>query len=649
MKKSIPILALALQAVVVLAQDQNDPTVLTIDEKEISKAEFETIFKKNNRDSVITKEDLDEYVELFINFKLKVSEAEEMGMDTMPQFERELRGYREQLARPYLVDKSTTDSLVTEAYERSQEEVRASHILIKLPADPSPQDTIAAYNKIIEIKKLVEANPDRFEQLASMRSEDPSAKTNGGDLGYFSVLQMVYPFESCVYNTEVGKIGGPVRTQYGYHLVKVVDRRDARGQVRVAHVMIRVEESDPIEVKESAKKRVDELYAKIEAGEDFATIAKKYSDDRSSAGKGGELPAFGTGKMVGEFEDAAFSIPFEGEVSEPVLSPYGWHIIKLIERIDPPTYEEAEKDLRNRISKDSRSFVSRDSFIEKRKEEYHFSEDRSRLKLFYNEIDSTYFQGTWEPSAKAQKANGVLFTLDSKEYTQADFLNFLKKQMRPNRKVVDSQVLVNDGYTNFVNKEIMAYEDSQLEKKYPEFRALMSEYRDGILLFDLTDQKVWSRAVKDSAGLAEYYAAHRNDFMWDVRADYVLYKVEDAKTGKAVQKMIKKGKSAEEIRTELNDESALKVTVESGLKEKKDVPVLSEVTWETGVSDVIDFEGQLVVVQIKEIRDAEPKELDEARGLITAAYQNELEKEWVESLRSTHSYEVDEEVLYSIK
>ncbi len=649
MKKSILILAIALQAVVVFAQDQNDPTVLTIDDKEISKAEFETIFKKNNRDSVITKEDLDEYVELFINFKLKVREAEEMGMDTMPQFERELRGYREQLARPYLVDKSTTDSLVAEAYERSQEEVRASHILIKLPADPSPQDTIAAYNKVIEIKKLVEANPDRFEQLATMRSEDPSAKNNGGDLGYFSVLQMVYPFESCVYNTEVGKIGGPVRTQYGYHLVKVVDRRDARGQVRVAHVMIRVEESDPIEVKESAKKRVDELYAKIEAGEDFATIAKKYSDDRSSAGKGGELPAFGTGKMVGEFEDAAFSIPFEGEVSEPVLSPYGWHIIKLIERIDPPTYEEAEKDLRNRISKDSRSFVSRDSFIEKRKEEYHFTEDRSRLKLFYKEIDSTYFKGTWEPSAKAQKADGVLFTLDSQEYTQADFLNFLKKQMRPNRKVVDSQVLVNDGYTNFVNKEIMAYEDNQLEKKYPEFRALMNEYRDGILLFDLTDQKVWSRAVKDSAGLADYYAEHQNDFMWDARADYVLYKVEDAKTGKSVQKMIKKGKTSEEIRTELNGESALKVTVESGLKEKKDVPVLGEVAWETGVSDVIDFEGQLVVVQIKEIRDAEPKKLDEARGLITAAYQNELEKQWVESLRSAHSFEVHEDVLYSIK
>lgn len=626
----------------------NEATVIKIDDKEISKTEFETIFKKNNRDTVISHEDLDEYAELFVNFKLKVGEAEALGMDTIPQFVRELEGYRDQLARPYLVDKSMTDLLVREAYDRSLWEVRASHILIKLPADPNPDDTLAAYNKIIQIKKILAERPADFSQLAKMRSEDPSAKSNGGDLGYFSSMQMVYPFESCAYNTPVGEIGGPVRTQYGYHLVKVDDKREARGQVRVAHIMIRVEADDPIEIQESAKLRIDEIYTKIGAGEDFGALAKKYSDDRSSAAKNGELPAFGTGKMVPEFEEASFEIPFVGEYTEPIKSSYGWHIIKLLERIEILDYTQVEKELRTKVSKDSRSFVSRDSFIEKRKEEYGFVEDRTQLNVFYKGIDTTYFKGTWEPAGKLKTAKKVLFTLDGNEYLQSDFLANIVRSMRPNRKVMDVRVMVNDAYANFVSRTVMGYEDSKLEDKYPPFKALMNEYRDGILLFDLTDQKVWSRAVKDSVGLADYYAANSELYMWDERAGFDIYKVEDAKTGKAVIKMLNKGKNQDEIREALNEDSALKITVESGLKEKIDVPVLEKVDWETGVSQVIEFEGQLMVVHIKEIRPSEPKAFDEARGLITAGYQNELEAQWVEKLRSEHKIEINKEVLYTI-
>lgn len=639
---------LAVFALNTIAQNES-ATVIKIDDKEISKVEFETIFKKNNRDTSISHADLDEYAELFVNFKLKVAEAEELGMDTMPQFKRELEGYRDQLARPYLVDKSMTDKLVQEAYDRSLQEVRASHILIKLPADPSPEDTTAAYDKIMAIKKILMDRPDDFAKLARMRSEDPSAKTNGGDLGYFSSMRMVYPFESAAYNTPVGEIGGPIRTQFGYHLVKVVDKREARGQVRVAHIMIRVEENDPAEVQESAKRRVDEIYVKLQEGGDFAALAKKFSDDRSSATKGGELPAFGAGKMVAEFEEAAFNIAEEGQYTEPVKSSYGWHIIELIERIEIRPYDEMEKELRTKVSKDSRSYVSRDSFIKKRKAEYNFTEDLSQLKVFYKAIDTTYFQGTWEPSAKLQAAKKVLFTLDGQEYLQSDFLGFIVRSMRPNKKVIDVRTMVDEAYKNYVNRTVMGYEDSRLEEKYPEFKALMSEYRDGILLFDLTDQRVWSRAVKDSAGLAEYYAANKDQYMWEERAGYDLYKVEDEKTGKSVIKMLKKGKNQDEIREAINVDSALKVKVESGLKQKSDVPVLDKVAWEPGVSGVVEFEGQLVVVHIKEIRAAEPKQFDEARGLITAGYQNELEAQWIEKLRASHTVFIDKDVLYTIQ
>ncbi len=626
-----------------------DPVLLKIDEKTISKGEFESIYKKNNRDSAITNADLDEYMDLFINFKLKVMEAEAMGRDTAEQFTRELAGYREQLARPYLVDKSITDSLVREAYDRMLEEVRASHILIKIVPDPTPEDTLKAWNKIQSIKTKLSGKGSDFNEMAKMQSEDPSAKTNSGDLGYFTSLQMVYPFENAVYNTPIGQISGPVRTQFGYHLVKVTDRRAARGQVRVAHIMIRTEESDPEEVKASNKQRIEEVYTKLKTGESFGELAKKYSDDRTSAERDGELPIFGAGKMVAEFEEAAFSLANPGDFSPPILSPYGWHIIKLIEKVPVGTFEDLEKDLRARIGRDSRSEITKDTFINKRKAEYNFKEDQKVLKTMYKEVDTTFYSGNWTPSAKLKQMNKTLFTLNGNDFTQAQFVSYMEKNQGQGRRSADMPSLVNGLYKDWVNQSIMDYENSQLERKYPEFKALMSEYRDGILLFDLTDERVWTRAVKDSVGLNTYYENNKKNFMWGERAAYDVYTVEDAATGKKLLKMLNKGKSQSEIIKTLNVDSSLMVKVDGGLKEKADVPLSSQIAWQVGISPVIDDGGQLKVVQIKEIKAAQPKEFNEARGLITAAYQNHLEKEWIAELRASHKIEVNKEVLYSIK
>lgn len=631
------------------AQNQDDPVLLTIDNDPVTKSEFEAIFRKNNRDSIITRADLDEYVELFINFKLKVKAAEEMGMDTIPQFTRELKGYRDQLAKPYLADKSMTDSLIKQAYDRLQHEIRASHILITLPADPGPEDTLKAYKRINELKKELLKDPSKFEKVARTSSEDPSAAKNNGDLGYFTALQMVYPFENIVYETPVGEIGGPIRTQYGYHIVKITDKRDARGQVRVAHIMIRSEEADPEDVKVRMKQRADDLYERLIAGEDYSTLAKKFSDDRSSSARGGELPAFGPGKMVSEFEEAAFALDSVSEISKPVKSPYGWHIIKLLEIIPLRSYDDMSKELEAKITKDGRSNVSRESFINQRKKEYNFQEDKRQLKLFYTDIDTSYFTGRWVPSPKLAQSNKVLFTLAGNDFTQADFTEFLQQRMRPRRQTEEVKTMVDDSYERWVEIEVMNYEDSQLENKYPDFKVLINEYRDGILLFDLTDQKVWSKAVKDSAGLAEFYLSNKNDFMWKERASYDVYTVENEKEGKAVIKMLKKGKNQDEIREKLKSSSALEIKIESGLKEREDVPVLQKVKWEKGISDVVNDNGQMKVVYIKEIRSAEPKEFDEARGIITAAYQNSLEEAWVEELRAKHDISMNKEVLYSIK
>ncbi len=631
------------------AQQNNDPVLLRIDSKEITKSEFEAIYKKNNRDSAITKADLDEYIELFINFKLKVMEAESAGRDTLGNFKRELAGYREQLARPYLVDKSITDSLVREAYDRMQLEVRASHILIKLPPDPSPEDTLLAFRKISDLLRKAKANPNDFGRLAKATSEDPSAKTNDGDLGYFTSLQMVYPFESLVYQTPVGEIGGPVRTRFGYHIVKKIDERKARGQVRVAHIMVRTEPEDPADVRDNNKRRIDEVYSRLQGGENFEELARKFSDDRSSAAKGGELPTFGTGKMVSEFEEVAFNLDKEGDMSKPFTSPYGFHIVKLLEKVPVQTYAEMEKELRNKISRDSRSDIPKNIFITKRKLEYGFKEDLKMLRPFYTSVDTSYFSGNWKPQEKLAASNKVLFTLDGNTYTQGHFTQFLIERMRPGRARVDVRNLVDESYQNFVSKTVMDYEDARLEMKYPEFKALLSEYRDGILLFDLTDEKVWTKAVTDSAGLAEFYQTHKDQFMWEERAAYDIYTVEDESTGKKVAKLIKKGKNQDEIRAAINEKSALKVRVESGLKEKEDVPALTAASWAAGVYGPMDVEGQKKIIHIKEIRPRQPKALEEARGLIAAAYQNHLEQQWVSSLRQNHTVVLNKEVLYEIQ
>ncbi|MCA1751567.1 MAG: peptidylprolyl isomerase [Cryomorphaceae bacterium] len=633
----------------VAAQTSDNPVLLRIDDKAVTQLEFETIYKKNNRDSAITKADLDEYIELFINFKLKVMEAEAMGRDTASQFTKELAGYREQLAAPYLVDKAISDSLVREAYNRLSTEIRASHILIKLPADPSPADTLAAYKKVMDVKEKVMKKPEKFGDFAKTYSEDPSASSNSGDLGYFTSLQMVYPFESLVYDTPVGEIGGPVRTRFGYHIVKTADKRKARGQIRVAHIMVRTESGDPDEVMANNQKRIEEVYERLEAGEDFAGLARKFSDDRSSAARGGELPEFGTGKMVGEFEEAAFALENPGDYTKPFTSPYGFHIVKLIEKIPLKSYEEMEKELRSRIGRDNRSDIPKNIFIAKRKKEYNFKEKTKRLKPFYKDIDTSYFSGRWTPPSKLASSSKVIFTLDGRKYTQGDFAKYLKESMRPGRKPTNINKLVDENYANFVSKSVMAYENSRLEEKHPEFKALLSEYRDGILLFDLTDEKVWSRAVSDSAGLADFYAENKEEFMWDERAAFDIYTVEDKAAADKVLNMLKKGKNQDEIRDALNESSALKVRVESGLKEREASAALQLADWEVGHHGPLESEGQMMVIHIKEIQEPRPKAFDEARGLITAAYQTYLENKWVEKLRSEHEVEVDRAVLYGIK
>ena len=693
--------------------DAADPTLMTVDGKPVSRSEFEAIYKKNNKDAAVTKEALDEYLDLFINYKLKVRAAEELGMDTLSKFRTELEGYRKQLARPYLIDRNLNDELMKEAYDRSGTEIRASHILVQLPAEPTPADTLAAWKRILALRDRVNAGED-FASVAMGKggSDDPSAAKNGGDLGWFSALQMVYPFETMAYNTAPGQISKPVRTRFGYHIIKVVDKRPARGQVKVAHIMVRGTDQDSPEKQTAAQQKINEVAARLKSGEiTFADAALKYSDDESTNAKGGELPMFGTGKMIDEFEDQAFALRNDGDMSSPFKTRYGWHIIKRLEYKAPPTFDEAKSDLKAKISRDSRAEITRKKFLTDLKASYKYKADDKAVKALLPLLDTTIFRkgiavsdtllrkdvtegvvlhdgmryrreinGTMQAGklvnirnrkhdeikqtpndtvvvrdvqegwsydrAKAAKLTKPVFTLDGRTWTQKQFLDHLESKQKREARIPLPQYL-EERFSQFVDDEVLAYEDSKLETKYPEFRMLMKEYRDGILLFELTDQKVWSKAVKDSTGLQAYYEQHKMDHLYPTRYDVDLYSCATADVSKQVRNLYKKGKRGDRITEVVNKGAAGAVTIETGLFSEEEKPALKGITL-PGLTPDQSNGGRVTFMDVKRIVPPEPKPLSEARGLVTAAYQDQLEKEWIKELRVKYPVTVNKDVLYSI-
>lgn len=648
-KYLLSIVAFSFVCATIQAQN-NDPVLMTVGKREIRKSEFEAVYHKNNRTPQSDEKALNEYLDLYINFRLKVAEAEEMGIDTTEAFRSELKGYRSQLAQPYLTDNEVSEKLIREAYDRSQFDIKASHILIKADENALPKDTLAAYNKALKIRERILKGED-FEKIARELSDDPSAKDNGGNLGYFTALQMVYPFENAAYNTKVGEVSMPVRTRFGYHILKVFDKRDARGQILTAHIMASTRGMQTAADSLAAKQKLEEIQLKIKQGVDFAELAKQFSDDPGSASKGGQLPWFSTGKMVPEFEEAAFSLKNNGDVSEIIQTKFGFHIIKRLDYKPLPSFDEMKAELKQKITKDSRSQKSRESFIARIKKEYNFKENLKNRDEFIKVMDSTFFKGEWK-AEKAAKLNKELFSIGNKKYSQTDFAKFIESQQSA-QAPTDYKLLIEKLYKNFTEKAIIDYEDEQLENKYTDFRNLMNEYRDGILLFELTDKKVWSKAVKDTAGLEAFYNANKNNYMWGERIEADIFYCKDEaianKTRKLVEKGKKKGYNTDEIQKQINADSQLNLKIVSGKFSKGDNKIIDSLDANLGISKNQFVDNQVVFVNIKRKIAPEPKSLKEARGIVIADYQNHLEKEWLKELKNKYKVDIKRDVLKTVK
>jgi len=617
-----------------LAVDEKFP-VFSFGDEMMYNDEFMRVFNKNKRDKAKpTKQEIDEYLDLYIKFKLKVKEAYALKMDTMPSFKTELAGYRTQLAQPYLTDKTVTENLIKEAYQRSQQEVRASHLLINCALDAKPSDSLAAYQKIMGLRNRI-VKGESFNTVASQFSEDPSAKANEGDLGYFSAFQMIYPFENAAFSTPIGEVSMPIRTQFGYHLVYVADRRKALGDIKVGHIMIKY--YNPTQI-DSTKERIDAVYAKLKAGADWGTTVQEFSEDFNTNSKDGELSWFNrtTANIPVEFKDVAYTLKNDGDFSEPIKTKFGWHIIKRFNIKPIQTYDEARDYLRRKVERDSRSEMNKEIVVKRIKVENKYAEVLG-LDAVKDSFDVSVVNGTYKKGGGTGK---VLFKIADKSYTDDMFMGYVATNQTKTNKSLDNAL--KDMYADFVQKSNLAYEESILETKYDDFKYIMQEYKDGILLFELTDKKVWSKAVKDTAGLEAFYKANEKDYMWKERVDATIFSCKDSKIAKMASKQAKKGKSINEILEKCNAKDPLAVKVETQKFEKGSNELLDKITWSKGVYPLGNENDRVKFVRVNELIAPTVKSLEVNMGQATSDYQNHLESKWINELKQKYPVQVFE-------
>ncbi len=628
---------------------QTKEVLFTIDNHAFYTDEFIRVYNKNldlvKDDS---QKDLDKYLELFLGYKLKVEKANKLGLQNGTTYQNELKSYRNQLSKNYLNDSKVTNELIREAYERMQQEVRASHILILVDEGASPEDTLKAYTKVLDIKKRLEAGED-FISVAQQFSEDPSVKENNGDLGYFSAFRMVYTFENAAFNTNVGQISKPFRTRFGYHIVKVVDKRVNRGEVTVAHIMI-VKQNDAAQ-NEKAKTTIDDIYKKIQQGESFETLAQQFSEDKSSAPKGGVLQRFGSGQLSSEvFENVAFGLNDKNQISAPFESQFGWHIVKLIEKHPVRLFDEMKVELEEKIRKDERSMLITNSLAKTIRAKYKVTKDVKLLAKIKAVVTDEFYSQTWLAPEKNKDANGTILIINNdKKVNSKLFIDFIASKQKANIKTKPVAKLVDELYEKFIDEQLMAYYNENLENEFPEFKNVMDEYRDGLLLFDLMEKEIWNRAKNDTIGLQDFFQKNSKNYQWKKRYNVDILSSTDKKFVEKAQKFLAKGKSLDYIKEQLNKDGKVNVMSKSGLYEE-DYDVLSNFqNLSKGVTNIIAKDQYFFVVNVIDTKPAGVKELSECKGKVISDYQQFLENNWVDELKSEFTIKINTEVFSKVK
>ena len=624
---------------------KSDPTLFTVEGQAIPASEFSYIYSKNNRDDAdFSEKSLREYLDLYTKFKLKVREAYAMRLDTVSALKTELDGYRKQLAESYLTDKEITDRLVKEAYDRMQKDIHIAHIMVKLASASNPADTLAAFNKIQEIYKRLQ-NKEDWNTVAKSASEDTGSKDNGGDIGFVTAIlpSGFYSFETAAYTTPAGTYSAPIRTNIGYHIVKVLGDRTARGEMEVSHILLRAKADNSDDA--SVKARIDALYKSILGGEKFEDVARTSSEDKQTADRGGFIGTMAINQFDKNFEEAAYALKADGDISAPVRTKIGWHIIRRVRLRPMLAFDAARKKLETQIAKDERISDARKTMVARIKKDAGYSTNQNVYNQFVDQVGPDLQTYRWQVP-KIEPA--TILTLGPDTYTNIDFGNYIRNNARTRMslpKGTSNKEIVDKVFEDFVNEKALYFEEKNLVNKYPEFKSLMREYEEGILLFEATKINVWDKASKDTVGLAAFHEAHKTNYMWDERIEIATASLDSAHMSS--MPTIKKwaAKKPLSVVAEKAAKKGIPLQVSSRVYQKEE-KLPEGITWTQGQK--VDLPGGLGFMSVEKLIPPTPKSLDEARGYVIADYQDQLEKEWVASLQKKYPVSVNEDVLMSL-
>ncbi len=621
--------------------------LLTVDGNPVYVSEFKRVYNKNLdlvKDE--SQKSVDGYLDLFIDYKLKVAAAYDLKLNEEKTYLTEFNKYRDQLSRNYIFDDKVSTELTKEAYERGLEEINVSHILIRVGYEDKPQDTLKAYNKMKVLFDKAKAGED-FEALAKKSSEEPNANKTGGNLGYFSVFGMVYPFETMAYNTKKGEISEIVRTQFGYHIIKVNDKRKRDGQISASHIMITDKGKDQAFDPEE---RINELLALLKQGESFESLATQYSDDKNSGKKGGKLKVFRRGDLRAiEFEDAVYGLQKPGDIAGPIKTDFGWHIIRLEQKFPVPTYEDEFPKLEERVKGGIRSKIVTTALSNKIKEKYTFKNGTSHRPFFDTYVTEDFTKRLWKYDTIPASHDEVLFTIGNRDVRFNDFAQFLVERQKGSSTFKLKDNIVNDYYGEFEVVQLKKYFRDNLELENEEYAGTIDEYRSGLLIFDVMNKNIWKKAKTDSIGLQGFYETRKDNYMGkdQIQGDIISSTSNDI--AKRVKELLGQEKTSEEIKEMLNADDKVNVLVSTGKFEEGQRELPENFEMKKGVSKVYEKNDGFIVVDVEYLVPAREKSLKDVKGRVLSDYQNHLETKWMEGLRQKYNVEINKKALKKVK
>jgi peptidyl-prolyl cis-trans isomerase SurA len=630
-----------------MSQETNNKILMTVNGLKIQSGEFIRMYNKSREPGKPL--DLDNYLDQFIIFKLKVADAVSERLDTTKAFKNELKGYRQQLAQGYLTDTRKKEEILKKAYQRMLTEINAWHILIALPQNPSPEDTLIAWDKAMDVRERI-LKGEQFEQVARSTSDDKSAKINGGNLGYFTAFQMIMPFEDAAYSLRKGEISTPVRTPYGYHIIRVSDKRPSKGKVRVAHIMKVVPPGADETTEQKAENEIRAIYDSLKGGKSFSDLAKRLSDHKETAGQGGQLNWFGAGEMIPEFAEAAFSLPDTGKYTAPVRTYYGWHIIKLLEKRPVGSFEESKSYIENKISQSYLNSVCQQELVNRLKKEYRFRIEEEAYNWFVRNSDTLIMQGLKKYTRDSIPA-GNIYTFANQSLTAKEFAGYIEKR-GPMIVTRDSVYFINSSIESRSAEQILSYENSVLEKKYPDFRYLMNEFHDGILLFEISGKRVWNRINSDSAGLINYYREHISENLSasGIKAKVYSLKIQgqEKQLLSSYNKYSKKGEPDQLMIMKFNKKGKENLTIVDSTWYNGSDQDIDKMSWTTGLHS-FNWKGYPALIVIKEKIDPVPLPFEKVKGEMLSGFQDKLEKDWIKQLKEKYTVKVDSNEFSNLK